>query len=150
MTPWGGDLSVWEKWLLGFVKDSQIQCTSESPSSTHWIAPSSVKTQESKAIVVPISSTKVLVAESIRSAGFYYKIPSQNQGVLVYEIDLTKSDHGMGMKLSVPKNKQINITSPFFMAGAALKKGDSTTSNGITFTILESGTFGDVIKVSKE
>jgi hypothetical protein len=36
------------------------------------------------------------------------------------------------------------------MAGAALKKGDSTTSNGITFTILESGTFGDVIKVSKE
>lgn len=150
MTPWGGDLSIWEKWLLGFVKDSQIQCTSESPTSTHWIAPSSVKTQESKAIVIPISSTKVLVAESIRSAGLYYKIPIQNQGVLVYEIDLTKSDHGMGMKLLVPKNKQINSTTPFFMAGAALKKGDFTTSNGITLTIIDSGSFGDVIKLSKE
>ena len=150
MTPWGGDLSIWEKWILGFIKDSQVQCTSESPSSTHWIAPSSVNTKESKAIIVPISNTKVLVAESVRSAGLYYKIPSQNQGVLVYEIDLTKSDHGMGMKLSVPRNKQINSTTPFFMAGATLKKGDSTTSNGITFTIIESGTFGDVIKVSKE
>jgi hypothetical protein len=109
-----------------------------------------VNTKESKAIIVPISNTKVLVAESVRSAGLYYKIPSQNQGVLVYEIDLTKSDHGMGMKLSVPRNKQINSTTPFFMAGATLKKGDSTTSNGITFTIIESGTFGDVIKVSKE
>lgn len=150
MTPWGGDLSIWEKWLLGFIQDSQIQCTSSTPSSTHWIAPSSVRTQESKAIVVPISSTKVIVAESIRAAGLHYKVPTQNQGVLVYEIDLTKNTHGMGMKLSLPTNRVINSNYPFFMADASLRKGDTTTSNGITFTILESGTFGDVIKVSKE
>ena len=26
MTPWGGDLTTWEKWILGFIRDSQIQC----------------------------------------------------------------------------------------------------------------------------
>jgi hypothetical protein len=150
MTPWGGDLSIWEKWLLGFVQDSQIQCTSAASSGTHWIAPSSVRTQESKAVVIPISSTKVIVAESIRAAGLHYKVPTQNQGVLIYEIDLTKNTHGMGMKLSLPTNRIINSSYPFFMADAALRKGDTTTTNGITFTIIESGTFGDVIKVSKE
>jgi hypothetical protein len=68
----------------------------------------------------------------------------------VYEIDLTKNSHGMGMKLSLPTNRVINSNYPFFMADASLRKGDTTTSNGITFTILESGTFGDVFKVSKE
>jgi M6 family metalloprotease-like protein len=150
MTPWGGDLSIWEKWLLGFVQDSQIQCTSAAPSSTYWIAPSSVRTQESKAVVIPISSTKVIVAESIRAAGLHYKVPTQNQGVLIYEIDLTKNTHGMGMKLSLPTNRIVNSSYPFFMADAALRKGDTTTTNEITFTIIESGTFGDVIKVSKE
>ena len=149
MTPYGGDLSVWEKWLIGFVQDSQIQCVSNPSSSTHWIAPASVKTQESKAVVVPISATKVVVAESIRPAGLHYKVAQQYQGVLVYEIDLTKTEHGMGMKLSLPTNRKVNNLGSFFMADASLRKGDSTTSNGITFTILESGTFGDVIKISK-
>jgi hypothetical protein len=56
----------------------------------------------------------------------------------------------MGMKLSLPTNRIVNSSYPFFMADAALRKGDTTTTNGITFTIIESGTFGDVIKVSKE
>ena len=149
MTPFGGDLSVWEKWLIGFVQDSQIQCVSNPISSTHWIAPASVKTQESKAVVVPISATKVVVAESIRPAGLHYKVAQQYQGVLVYEVDLTKTEHGMGMKLSLPTNRNVNNRSAFFLADASLRKGDSTTSNGITFTILESGSFGDVIKISK-
>ena len=90
MTPWGGDLSVWEKWLMGFIQDSQIQCVTNPKTSIHWIAPASVKTQESKAVVIPISSTKAIVAESIRPAGLHYKTPQNVQGVLVYEIDLSK------------------------------------------------------------
>jgi hypothetical protein len=122
---------------------------SNPSSSTHWIAPASVNTQESKAVIVPISATKVVAAESIRPAGLHYKVAQQYQGVLVYEVDLTKTEHGMGMKLSLPTNRNVNNRSAFFMADASLRKGDSTTSNGITFTILESGSFGDVIKISK-
>ena len=150
MTPWGGDLSIWEKWLLGFVKDSQIQCKSDSSESIHWIAPSSVRTKESKAVVVSISNTKVVVLESIRAAGLHYKVPRDSQGVLVYEIDTTKSDHGMGMKLSLPTSRSVtNEPKPFFLAAASLKNGESTFSNGYVFTILDSGTFGEIIKISK-
>lgn len=149
MTPSGGDLSIWEKWLLGFVQDSQIQCVSNIKSSINWIAPSSVKTQQSKAVVIPISSTKAVVAESIRPAGLHYKVPQSFQGVLVYEIDLTNSEHGQGMKISLPTNRKVETSGNYFLSGAPLRLGDSTTSNGYTISVVESGTFGDVIKITK-
>ena len=78
----------------------------------------------------------------------HYKVPQQIEGVLVYEIDLTKSDHGMGMKLSLPINRQVR-SYPFFLGGAPLKKGDVTVSNGYEISVIESGTYGDVVKVEK-
>jgi M6 family metalloprotease-like protein len=152
MTPFGGDLSVWEKWQMGFIQDSQIQCVVNPQSSFHWIAPASVQTQESKAIIIPISPTKVVVVESIRPAGLHYKIPQSLQGVLVYEIDLTKSDHGMGMKLSLPTNRAVSsnpFAFGFFLGDAPLRKGDRTTSNGLQIQVVETGNFGDVVKVEK-
>ena len=152
MTPWGGDLSVWEKWLIGFIQDSQIQCVTNPKTSIHWIAPASVKTQESKAVVIPISSTKAIVAESIRPAGLHYKTPQNVQGVLVYEIDLSRNEHGMSMKLSLPSNREMNsdpFRYGFYLGDASLRNGDKTVSNGYEISVVESGTFGDVIKVQK-
>jgi hypothetical protein len=151
MTPFGGDLSVWEKWQMGFVQDSQIQCVINANSSVHWIAPASVKTKESKAIIIPISSTKVIVVESIRPVGLHYKIPQKLQGVLVYEIDLTKNQHGMGMKLSLPINRKLNsnpFAFDFFLGDAPLRMGDRTETNGYSIEVVEAGNFGDVIKIS--
>ena len=148
MTPYGGDFTTWEKWILGFIQDSQIQCVSGSSSSTHWIAPSTVKTTESKAIVIPLSATKAIVVETLRPGGLYYKIPKETQGALVYVVDLLDTGHGMGMKLSLPVGRNVN-NKPFFMASYPLKLGDSTVTNGYKITIVESGTFGDVVKVEK-
>ena len=148
MTPFGGDLSIWEKWKIGFVRDSQFQCANPLETSTHWIAPSSVRTQESKAVVIPINSTKVVVVESIRSAGLHYKTPAENQGALVYEIDFTQTEHGLGMKLALPNNRKIESTQ-FFLSDAPLRQGDYTTTNGLKISVVEAGTFGDVIKVEK-
>ena len=148
MTPWGGDLTTWEKWILGFMQDSQIQCLTNPSSSVHWIAPSAVKTQESKSIIVPINSSKAIIIESIRPAGMYYKIPQRIAGVLVYVLDLENSEHGQGMKISLPLNRKVN-SNPFFLAEAPLRNGDSTISNGIKITVLEAGNFGDVVKIEK-
>jgi hypothetical protein len=30
MTPGGGDLSIWEKWILGYIADSQVRCADKS------------------------------------------------------------------------------------------------------------------------
>ena len=148
MTPWGGDLTTWEKWRLGFIQDSQIQCKTDSAPSTHWIAPSTVQTQESKAVVIPISQTKAVVIETLRPGGLFYKHPLQSQGALVYEVDLMQQEHGMGMKLSLPMGRTID-SHPVFMASAPLKQGESTITNGYKITVLEAGTFGDVVRIEK-
>lgn len=148
MTPWGGDFTTWEKLRLGFMRESQVQCKSDSTTTTHWIVPSTVQTTESKAVVIPISPTKVVVVESLRPGGLFYKHPVQSQGVIAYEIDLTKSENGYGMKLSLPIGRTIE-RNELFMASAPLKQGESTLNNGYKITVVESGTFGDVIKVEK-
>jgi M6 family metalloprotease-like protein len=148
MNPTGGDLSAWEKWVIGFMTDSQVHCIDASQPTTRWIAPSSVKTTEKKLIVIPISATKGIAIESIRAAGLYYKIPKASEGVLAYEIDLEKIGHGIGLTLILPTNRNPNQP-PFFMSQATLRQGESVVSNGYKITVVESGTFGDVIKVEK-
>ena len=148
MTPWGGDLTVWEKWILGFMQDSQIQCLSNPTTTTHWIAPATVQSQESKAVIIPISPSRVIVVESRRAAGLNYKDPKSSQGVMVYEIDLTKTGHGLGMKLILPTNR-IPSSYPFFMADYPLKLNESATVDGIQIKVIESGTYGDVVRITK-
>ena len=148
MTPFGGDLSAWEKWFIGFITDSQVHCLSVTEPTVRWIVPSSVKSKEKKLIVIPISQHKGIVIESIRAAGLYYKIPAASQGALVYVVDLQVVGHGLGLKLVLPTNRNPNQP-PFFLSQATLREGESVISNGYKITIIESGNFGDVIKVEK-
>jgi len=148
MTNYGGDLSAWEKWILGFITDSQIHCVNPNQSTTRWIAPSSVKSKEKKLVVIPISQTKGIVLESIRAAGLYYKISKQSEGLLPYVVDLEIVGHGLGMKLILPTNRNPNQP-PFFLSQAPLRVGESVVSNGFKITVVESGNFGDVVKVEK-
>jgi hypothetical protein len=89
-----------------------------------------------------------VVVETLRPAGLYYKLPKQSQGALVYEVDLLETGHGLGFKLALPLGRTVN-SDPFFMASYPLKKGDATISNGYKITIVESGTYGEVVKVEK-
>ena len=148
MTPGGGDLLTWEKWLLGFITDSQINCVSKDKTTTSWIVPTSVKTNESKLTVIPLSNSKVIVMESIRAAGLYFKHPKNTWGVLTYVVDVTKTEHGQGMKLILPTNRNA-AQGPFFLAEAPLRNGESVTYEGVKITVVESGNFGDVVKVEK-
>ena len=148
MSHGGGDLLAWDKWLIGFISDSQVQCVSNSQTSTTWVTPSSVKSTRAKLTVVPISEFKVIAIESIRPAGLYYKLPKSSTGVLVYEIDLTKNFLETGMKLALPTNRDAN-KGPFFLAEAPLREGESVITNGFKISVIESGNFGDVVKVEK-
>ena len=148
MTPGGGDLSIWEKWILGYISDSQVRCADKAKTSLHWLAPSSVKTTENKALVIPLSQNKVIVIESIRAAGMYYKWPKNTWGALTYVVDVTKEVHGQGMKLILPENRSAG-TIPYTFAEAPLRIGESVVYEGVKISIVESGTFGDVVKVEK-
>ena len=145
----------WHKWLIGFWGDSKITCVDSSRGGTYWIAPSTYQTDKKKLLVLPISSSKALVVESMRAGGLNYKMPPSMEGALVYVVDtsLTSSHSGMyvvpttNRKLLNPTLKTISRT--FFNSDAALRNGESAIFEGFKISIIESGTFGDVIKVER-
>ena len=148
MSMTGGDLSAWEKWMMGFITDSQVHCLNTTQQQIRWIAPSSVKTKEKKLIVIPLSQTKAIIIESIRPAGLYYKITKESNGVLVYVADFEIMNQGLELGLVLPNNRNPD-QGPTWLSQATFRQGESVVSNGHRITIVESGNFGDVVKVEK-
>lgn len=143
------DLLGWHKWLAEFWGDKQVSCISKTETSITWIAPSSTKTNKNKLIVIPITPTKVVVIESLRSVGLNYKMPEESEGALVYVVDTSLTSSHDGMRILVPENRK--ITSPTFSnSDAPLKIKDYILVHGLKITVVESGEFGDVIKVEKQ
>ncbi len=153
MGDWGlmsrnnGDLLAWQKWILGFVQDSQVRCVDRfATSTTSWIAPSSMKTTMNKLVVVPLSSQKAIVVESIRALGLSYKYSRESLGALVYILDESDSRHDYGYTVMYPDNRRPS-GGRYPMRDAPLKVGESLTYEGVKITNVEWGDFGDVIKV---
>ena len=145
------DFLFWDKWITYMVSDEQVLCAKTDSTSTHWIKPSNYFGKEEKMLVIPVGSTKVLVVESMRAAGFNLKLPKISEGALVYLVDITKTGHGRGINVLRPASRISSIYErrDFALSDAPLKLGESISSNGFKITVVESGDFGDVIKVEK-
>lgn len=145
------DLSVWEKWLIGFISDDQVICADKTKPLTVWISPSTYKSRETKMLAIPLSKTKVIVVESIRSAGLSLKLSKNSHGAFVYVVDTRASYVGdalftlypNGRKPEAPNNRQI------YHYDAPLKLNESVDYEGVRITVVESGEFGEVIKVER-
>lgn len=145
------DLSAWEKWLIGFVSDNQIICASSNETTYSWISPSTFKTTNKKLLVVPISETKVIAVESIRLAGLSYKLNKKSVGAFVYVIDSMATEHGRGMTGLYPNGRSATLHSHerIYFEDAPLKLGEFLIYEGFRISVVETGDFGDVVKVEK-
>ena len=143
------DFLFWDKWISFMVSDEQVRCANPASTSTHWLHPSSNFGITEKLLVIPIDSKKVLVVESMRAAGFNLKLPLKSEGALVYLVDISKTEHGRGINVLKPDGRSSTLNSNFVLGNAAMKVGESITTNGIKVSVIESGTFGDIIKVEK-
>lgn len=144
------DLLTWEKWLLGFTLDSQIRCAKAGQTSSHWLAPSSVKTKLPKLLVIPVSKTKAIAVESIRNYGLNFKLPEISWGALIYTVDTSELRHGFGLQVFAPEDRKFmseRTPARFVGANDVLKQGDSLSILGHEITVIEAGKFGDVIQV---
>lgn len=145
----------WQKWLIGLWGDNRISCVDPSKGGTYWIVPSTYQSDKKKLIVLRTSANKIVVIESMRAGGLSYKMPTWMEGALVYSFDSTVStSHKLpyvqkptGRALLSPTWKGLNRK--FVNSDAALKQGESTTFDGFKITVIESGNFGDVIKIEK-
>lgn len=64
------DMTIWNKYLAGWVDPDQIRCITDAGISTHFISTNSLTSDLAKAIVVKISETKILVIDTWRKSEF--------------------------------------------------------------------------------
>ena len=128
------ELLVWHRYLLGFLENSQIHCISSTDTSTHWLVPVASASKQVKGIVIPLSSTEAVIVESRRAIGFDTTLSSRSDlvGAVVYTLDSR-----------IPYRR-----TPVKVA-QVLKINDSVNVSGYKITVVESGEFGDVVKVEK-
>ena len=128
---------AWERWLLGWIDDEQILCLQEK-STTTLVTPVQRKSGL-KAIVVPLSMTRVLVVESRRAEGVDKNLTKP--GALVYVVD-SAVQSGLGPVKVIPiepaDNRRLKSTRA---------QGESVTFEGVTITVKKSDADGDLIEV---
>ena len=128
------ELLVWHRYLLGFLENSQIHCINSTDTSTHWLVPVASVSKQVKGIVIPLSSTEAVIVESRRPIGFDTALSSRSDlvGAVVYTLDSR-----------IPyRRTPVKVTQ-------VLKNSDSVNVSGYKITVVESGEFGDVVKIEK-
>jgi len=128
------ELLVWHRYLLGFLENSQIHCIDSTDTSTHWLVPVASISKQVKGIVIPLSSTEAVIVESRRAIGFDTALSSRFGlvGAVVYTLDSR-----------IPYRR-----TPVKVA-QVLKINDSVNVAGYKISLVESGDFGDIVKVEK-
>jgi hypothetical protein len=141
------DLLGWEKWFIGYTKDSQVSCIDPKKETKVWLRPSGIRTDAKKLAVIPISSTKVVVLESMRAVGLNYKLGKSSQGLLVWTVDTTDPRESYGVEMVTLSNRKLTYK-PFVYYDAPLKKGEQVKVAGLTIRVIEAGKYGDVFSVA--
>ena len=144
------DHLTWDKWLTGMLADSQVICGKSSGTGIYWIKPATYFGSFEKLLVIPLSDTKVIAIESQRAAGMNFKLTTESIGALVYTVDVLDTHYDGGFEVIKPSNRTSSATEgPFIYWDAPLKLNESVTVWGYKITVIESGDFGDVVKVEK-
>lgn len=139
------ELLVWSRFLLGILNDNQINCVTSNAPTYHWIRPVAEKTTGVKGVVIPIGQYEGLIVESRRSLGYDYGLQISSSGALVYALDTTIPYHRSPVKVVFP-DRSIDRENEM---DSALRKNESVTYKGWKVTVVETGIFGDVVKVEK-
>ncbi|CAN1495593.1 M6dom_TIGR03296, M6 family metalloprotease domain [Microbacteriaceae bacterium] len=128
------ELLVWHRFLLGFLENNQLHCKTNSEASTHWLVPVASESEGTKGVVVPINETEALIVESRQPIGYDNRLAGADNliGSVVYTLDS-----------KVPyRRTPVKVVE-------VLKTGESVEVMGYRFSLVESGTYGDVVKIEK-
>jgi M6 family metalloprotease-like protein len=98
------DMTIWNKYLAGWVEPEQIRCVVNAGTTTHFISTNSERSDLPKAVMVKISETKVLVIDTWRKSEFNRCCNE----TIAYVIDATR----------------INFAGPYRLQGSLKNPGD--------------------------
>ncbi len=141
------ELNSWNRYLLDWLSDSQVVCldamTISSAGSEVLLDPIERNNSLTKAVVIKVSDSKIIVVESRRNEGFDV-MTSSNEGVLIYTVEMNIETTMGGWKVQRrPGSVDVRFTD------AALRAGEKIVTNGVTIEVLSRGANGDRVKISK-
>ncbi|MBS1983897.1 MAG: hypothetical protein JST16_06970 [Bdellovibrionales bacterium] len=137
-------LTAWERWVLGWLDDSQVLCSNPRVDGAinTLITPIGV-TGGQKAVVVPISDTKVVVVESRRANGIDANIGKT--GALVYTVD-SSVDSGYGPIQVYPRGGADDT----LFVQSTRTTGESVAAGGIKVEVVSSTSAGDTVNITSD
>ncbi len=135
-------LTAWERWVLGWLDDSQVTCATPRTSGeiNTLITPIGTSGGQ-KAVIIPVGDTKVVVVESRRASGIDANIVKT--GALVYTVD-SSVPSGYGAVQVFPKGG----SSDPYLTLSPRATGESVTVAGIKVEVVASDATGDTVKIS--
>ena len=148
----GGEFFAWQKWHVGWLKDSEVNCvTSSNDSRTLYLEPFQSPSGK-KLVVVKVNSSKVILAEyrtnTDKSILKKYDVCQrggtlgcaskyQHSGLLVYDLD-TSRKHGAG-PFRVSRDSKEKL----------LEVGESLIYEGHKFEVIGSDGIGIYVRLAK-
>ena len=132
------ELFAFERWQLGWLDDGQILCL---PSGEQTVTITPIETAGGmKAVMIPVSESKVVVVESRRPLGYDANLPKA--GALVYTVD-TSIASGQGTLVVHPQ-----VSGDPYRNQSPLAVGESVTVDGVTITVTSANEEGDTILIT--
>ena len=129
---------AYERWLLGWLDDSQVICQQTDNETTTLTAIE--KDGGVKAVIVPTGATSAVMIESRRALGYDSNLVKP--GALVYSIDTSiPSGEGPIQVFPVKANDPYRDQSP-------LAVGESVTVGNVTITVTAATADSDTIQVT--
>jgi len=138
------EFGAWDRFLQGWLDPVDLtilDLATAARGTTVKLAPVVRPGQGPRGLLVVLSKTLVLVAESRRAEGFDRLAPGQ-EGLLVYTVDMTR-DTLEGGYVTLPRNGAKN---PEF-TDAALKPGDKISVAGLTVEVTVADADGDTVLI---
>lgn len=145
---WSNDVievGAWDRYLQGWLEETQVGCTTKDSLATakeFTINALGENSGDQKAVMIPLSPSKILVMESRRKSTLD-NFNQTREGLLVYTVDMTIGQLGGGYK-TIRRPGSTDAT----FRDAALQQGDSVTVDGVTITVTKSASKSDTVTIS--
>jgi M6 family metalloprotease-like protein len=136
---------LWSRFLINILAPKQVLCITAPSTSTHWIRPLVQRDKGLKGLIIPTGTYTALVVESRRAYGFDSYLSPRDAGALVYRVDTRIPYRRSPMQIIQPARSQDKE----WYTDSALRLNEFVIADGWKITVVESGEFGDVVKVEK-
>jgi M6 family metalloprotease-like protein len=144
---WTNDVveqNAWDRYLQGWLEEPQVGCTEKSSLATakeFTINALGENNGEEKAVMIPLSTSKILVMESRRPSSLD-NFNNTGQGLLVYTVDMTIGQLGGGY-VTIPRPGSTDSN----FKDAALRQGDEVVVDGISITVTKASSNSDTVSI---